>query len=66
LDLDYLEDSKADTDMNVVVCEPDTFIELQGTAERSSFDLKDLNALLVLAQKGASALFSFQKKALDL
>lgn len=64
LDLEYIEDSQADTDMNVVVAEDGRFIELQGTAEDEPFDRDELNAMLVLAEKGTAELMDIQRKAL--
>lgn len=66
LDLEYLEDSSADTDMNVVSMEGKGFIELQGTAEREPFSRSELNNLLDLAQKGISEIFALQWEALSL
>lgn len=66
LDLEYLEDSSADTDMNVVSMEGKGFIELQGTAEREPFSRSELNNLLDLAQKGISEIFTLQWEALSL
>jgi len=65
LDLEYLEDSNADTDMNVVVAEDGRFIEIQGTAENEPFSDRELMAMLVLAQKGAKELINLQRKALS-
>ncbi|MBD8525008.1 ribonuclease PH [Pseudomarimonas arenosa] len=65
LDLDYVEDSSCDTDMNVVMNDGGGFIELQGTAEGHAFRRDDLNSLLDLAQIGASALFQAQLAALE-
>ena len=64
LDLDYAEDSKCDTDMNVVMNDGGGFIELQGTAEGHAFRRDELDALLLLAQKGTSELFAAQRAAL--
>ena len=65
LDLEYLEDSQADTDMNVVLVEDGRFIEIQGTAEGEPFDSKELNQLLQLAEKGAHELRVIQRAALE-
>jgi len=65
LDLDYAEDSSADTDMNVVMLEPDGFIEVQGTAEGSAFSHAELTQLLDLARKGIHRLFELQRAALE-
>ena len=64
LDLDYLEDSSAETDMNVVMTEEDNFIELQGTAEGAPFSLQDFDAMRALAQQGIQDLIKIQKVAL--
>ena len=64
LDLDYAEDSAADTDMNVVMLEPDGFIEVQGTAERTAFSHEELTRLLDLARNGTQRLFELQRAAL--
>jgi ribonuclease PH len=61
LDLDYPEDSEADTDMNVIMTDEGGFIEIQGTAEGKPFTGEHLNALLALAQKGCSELLAIQK-----
>mgnify|MGYP001437179768 CR=1 FL=1 len=64
LDLDYAEDSKADTDMNVVMTEEGGFIEVQGTAEGQSFSRRQLDSLLELAEKGIAELFEIQRRVL--
>ena len=64
LDLDYPEDSSADTDMNIVMGEDGGLIEVQGTAEGATFDRATLNKMLDLAERGISALFSAQRQAL--
>lgn len=64
LDLDYAEDSKADTDMNIVVMEGRGFIEVQGTAENGAFDRAALEQLLDLADRGTRRLFEAQRAAL--
>ncbi len=61
LDLDYSEDSNADTDMNVIMNDRADFIELQGTAEITPFSINDLNLMLALAEKGIKELISIQK-----
>ncbi len=65
LDLDYPEDSAADTDLNVVMTDKGGFIEVQGTAEAAPFSADDLNAMLALARKGTDELFALQKAALE-
>jgi ribonuclease PH len=57
LDLDYAEDSNAETDMNVVMNGDGQFIEVQGTAEGHAFSSEELNEMLSLAQKGINELF---------
>lgn len=66
LDLDYLEDSQCDTDMNVVMNEAGHFIEVQGTAEGVAFDRATMNQLLDLAQDGIGDLIALQKHVLGL
>ncbi|MEM1230299.1 MAG: ribonuclease PH [Pseudomonadota bacterium] len=61
LDLDYAEDSRAETDMNVVMLESGGFIEIQGTAEGAAFDDAELQALLALARKGIAELITAQR-----
>ncbi|TXS93791.1 ribonuclease PH [Parahaliea maris] len=64
LDLDYPEDSAADTDMNVIIGEDGGFIEVQGTAEGAPFARTELNAMLDLASRGVEQLIAAQKQAL--
>ena len=64
LDLPYEEDSKADTDMNVVMTESGEFIEIQGTAEKFSFSKNELATLLALAEKGINEIIALQKELL--
>lgn len=64
LDLDYPEDSTAETDMNVVMTGSGGFVEVQGTAEGAPFDRNELNALLDLAAGGIATLTSLQQEAL--
>ena len=64
LDLDYLEDSAAETDLNVVMTSTGGFIEVQGTAEGAPFQPEDLNAMLELAKQGMNEIFELQKAAL--
>lgn len=66
LDLDYAEDSNAETDMNVVMNNNNSFIEVQGTAEGHAYNRSELNAMLDLADKGINQLFKAQQKALGL
>jgi len=65
LDLDYPEDSSAETDMNVVMNDGGGFIELQGTAEGHAFRKDELDQLLVLADKGIKELLEAQSAALS-
>lgn len=64
LDLDYAEDSSADTDMNVVMNEAGQYIEVQGTAEANPFDQSEMLAMLQLANKGISEIIALQKQVL--
>jgi ribonuclease PH len=64
LDLDYLEDSGCDTDMNVVMTGSGGFVEVQGTAEGAPFKRNEMNAMLDLAQAGITQLIARQKEAL--
>lgn len=66
LDLDYIEDSNAETDMNVVMTEAGGFVEIQGTAEGQTFSRAESSALLDLAEKGIGDLVVLQKQALGL
>jgi len=64
LDLDYIEDSEAETDMNVVMNEAGHFIEVQGTAEGHAFRMDELNAMLELAKHGITELIKRQRAVL--
>ncbi|MFB3116774.1 MAG: ribonuclease PH [Gammaproteobacteria bacterium] len=64
LDLDYAEDSNAETDMNVVMNGDGHFIEVQGTAEGHAFSIEELNEMLALAKTGINELFEIQRNAL--
>jgi ribonuclease PH len=64
LDLDYDEDSNAETDMNIVRLGRGGFIEIQGTAEAAPFTVKELDSLIALAEKGTDELLSLQAAAL--
>lgn len=64
LDLDYPEDSAAETDMNVVMDENGGFIEIQGTAEGAPFPRQHLDEMLQLAQQGIDQLITLQRQAL--
>ncbi|MDE1515895.1 MULTISPECIES: ribonuclease PH [Vibrio] len=63
-DLEYVEDSAADTDMNVVMTEEGKMIEIQGTAEGEPFSHEQLLSLLAVAQKGIADIVAVQKAAL--
>ncbi|MEQ6345438.1 MULTISPECIES: ribonuclease PH [Vibrio] len=63
-DLEYVEDSAADTDMNVVMTEDGKMIEIQGTAEGEPFSHEELMQLLALANKGITDIVEAQKAAL--
>ena len=65
LDLDYIEDSGCDTDMNVVMNDGGGFIEVQGTAEGHAFRRDEMNMLLDLASKGIGELIAAQRRVLD-
>jgi ribonuclease PH len=65
LDLDYAEDSNAETDMNVVMNNGGGFVEIQGTAEGHAFRRHELDALLNLAASGIGKLFALQAQALQ-
>jgi ribonuclease PH len=65
LDLDYGEDSEAETDMNVVMNEAGSFIEIQGTAEGHAFTRPELDTMLDLASAGIHELFDAQLRALE-
>ena len=65
LDLDYPEDSEAETDMNVIMTDQGGFIEIQGTAEAAPFEQEQLDGMLKLAKLGINQLFEVQKAALS-
>ncbi|MBC7757156.1 MAG: ribonuclease PH [Bdellovibrio sp.] len=65
LDLDYIEDSDCDTDMNVVMTADGGFVEIQGTAEGEPFTREAMNAMLDLAASGISDLLKKQQAALN-
>ncbi len=64
LDLDYELDSTADVDMNVVMTESGQLVEIQGTAEEGTFDRRQLNEMLDLAEKGIGEIIEAQRRAL--
>lgn len=65
LDLEYVEDSAADVDMNLVMTGSGKFIEVQGTGERANFSLDELHSLLAVGQAGIRQLQAIQRQALD-
>ncbi len=65
LDLDYAEDSNAETDMNVVMNNENGFIEVQGTAEGHPYNKDELDSMLALAESGINELFAAQKAAIE-
>ncbi len=66
LDLDYIEDSGCDTDMNVVMTGNGGFVEIQGTAEGTPFQRAEMNQMLDLAQAGITQLIARQKAVLGI
>jgi ribonuclease PH len=64
LDLDYAEDSNADTDMNIVMAANGSFIEVQGTAEEAPFSEVEFTELIKMAKQGVQELFTAQNKIL--
>ena len=64
LDLDYAEDSNAETDMNLVMNDAGAFIEIQGTAEGHAFRMDELQAMLALGQKGVEDIMAAQRRSL--
>ncbi|MBC8519201.1 MAG: ribonuclease PH [Gammaproteobacteria bacterium] len=64
LDLDYAEDSNAETDMNVVMNSKGQFIEVQGTAEEAPFSMDEMQQMLALAQQGIGELIAHQQESL--
>ena len=64
LDLDYIEDSKAETDMNIVMTDSGGFIELQGTGEDGHFSNAQLQEMIALAEHGISQLIALQKQSI--
>jgi ribonuclease PH len=66
LDLDYVEDSACDTDMNVVMTAGGGLVEVQGTAEGAPFSRKEMDAMLALAEKGILELVAAQRAALNI
>jgi ribonuclease PH len=64
LDLDYIEDSRCDTDMNVVMTDSGGVVEVQGTAEGTPFSREEMDAILILSERGIRELIAAQKAAL--
>ncbi|MEN9450109.1 MAG: ribonuclease [Pseudomonadota bacterium] len=64
LDLDYAEDSQAETDMNVVMTEQGGILEVQATAEKNAFSKQQLEQMLTVAEKGINQLFEKQREVL--
>jgi len=65
VDLDYSEDSNAETDMNIVMTGSDSLIEIQGTAEENPFSKDQLNDMIMLASTSIKSLIEIQKACLD-
>jgi len=65
LDLDYQEDSNAETDMNFIMNDESNFIEIQGTAEKGAFSQDELNKMIVLATEGVKSIIEIQKEVLN-
>ncbi|MCG8383431.1 MAG: ribonuclease PH [Gammaproteobacteria bacterium] len=65
LDLDYAEDSEAETDMNVVMNEVGAFIEIQGTAEGHAFHMGELEQMLALSKEGIQSIIDNQRRSLE-
>jgi ribonuclease PH len=65
LDLEYIEDSACDTDMNVVMTGAGHFVEVQGTAEGAAFSRTEMDQLLTLAEKGITELMTLQQESLS-
>lgn len=65
LDLNYIEDSSAEVDMNFVMTSSDCFVEVQGTAEAEPFSVEQMDAMRLLAMDGIKKLFVVQQKALN-
>ena len=65
VDLPYEEDSRAETDMNVVMTGAGRFVEIQGTAEREAFSREELDAMLALAQSAITSIHGAQRRLLE-
>ena len=66
LDLEYIEDSQAETDMNVIMNDKGEFIEVQGTAEGKAMTQDQLFKMIALAEDGIKQLIKLQKSALNI
>jgi ribonuclease PH len=64
LDLEYVEDSQAELDMNIIMTDAERFIEIQGTGEEHPFDEEELHTLIALAKKGVRDIVAAQRAAL--
>ncbi|WP_088033111.1 ribonuclease PH [Evansella clarkii] len=64
LDLNYIEDSSANVDMNIIMTGEGEFVEVQGTGEEATFSRSQLNEMMELAEKGINELFAMQKEAI--
>ena len=65
LDLDYILDSNADVDMNVIGTSDGMLVEVQGTGEESTYSRAQMDALMDMAEKGLESLYSIQKETLE-
>jgi len=65
LDLDYAEDSVAETDLNVIMTAAGGYVEIQGTAEQEAFSPEELTSMLALAKEGITELCEIQQQALN-
>jgi len=65
LDLDYAEDSNADTDLNLIMNEQNAIIEIQGTAEKNPFNKSEFNQMLDLGTQGLNEIFAIMKQVLN-
>ena len=65
LDLDYVEDSRAETDLNLVMNDQGGYIEVQGTAENGTYSRAQLDQMLAIGEAGIKQLFKLQKQALE-
>ncbi|HMM59427.1 MAG TPA: ribonuclease PH, partial [Candidatus Rifleibacterium sp.] len=65
LDLDYIEDSRAETDLNLVMNDQGGYIEVQGTAENGTYSRAQLDQMLAIGEAGIKHLFNLQKQAVE-